>query len=264
MCRDRAGARRAACLGRARGEGRRGGSSTGLPRAFLGLGDGFPTEQLVTRSVTGRAIFLMGGAVLRLLRADASAKLHLVNTGTKVLEKVEARPGHPFPFRLMQEGVHHLAPLMTRQRLFASTADLLELLKRRYMPAAALTSDALRAAVLAADDGCVAIVHDPQGTGTMPADGPLPLVLAATRTPGLAPTLELSIKGSEAASLYNRTAPTPLDDAAIGPPSVAAEGAAAAGAATTGDVGAEAVAGVVAEAVAGAVAGATEAEATAE
>ena len=38
---------------------------------------------------------------MQLLRADASAKLKLVNTGTRLLEKSELR-GLSFPFRLTQ------------------------------------------------------------------------------------------------------------------------------------------------------------------
>ena len=193
------------------------------------------------RTLSGKAIFLIGSAVLRLLRADASAKLHLVNTGTRVLERSEPRPGVTFPFRLMQEGVAFVVPYMSRQRFFASTADILELLCRRSIHVAHFASEALKAALLAADAGCIAIVHDPKGLGVLADDQPLPLVLAAMRSPGDSPLIELVVKQAESTSLYNRMANLPVSL----PPAAApvSEPAAAAAAGTEAPVQAEGTAG---------------------
>ena len=54
--------------------------------------------------------------------------------------------------------------------------------------------------------GALAIVHDASATGALVAGAPLPLVLAATRSEGEAPRVELVVKHAEALSLYNRTA----------------------------------------------------------
>ena len=131
-------------------------------KAFFGVGSSFPSAQLVTRSVTGKAIFFIGTAVLKLLTADAASKFKLVNTGTKILEKAEPREGVPFPFRLCQEGAAWLAQHMggSKQRVFLSTIDLLLLLQRRSMAISAFRSESLKQALAAAHNALV-LVHDP-------------------------------------------------------------------------------------------------------
>lgn len=179
--------------------------------SFLGLNDSFPSSQLVTRSTTGKAIFFIGTSVLKLLSADAASKFKLVNTGTRVFEKIEAREDIPFPFRLCQEGAACLAQHMnsSRQRVFMPTVDLLGVLQRRSMPISHLKSETLRNALLAASPGAVVLVHDAEGIGQIPYGKPMPLVLAAMRSSGANPHVELVVKASEAMSLYNRTANRP-------------------------------------------------------
>ena len=174
--------------------------------SFFGLSEHFPSAQLVTRSIGGKAIFFIGSGVLKLLAADTQSKLKLVNTGTRVIEKVEAHPGIAWPFRLSQDGVHCLVQHMSRQRLFASTPDILDLLRRRTMPLSSFRNERFKEALLAAEPGAIAIVHDVHDTGDLVAGQPMPLVLAATRTPTDPPSLELAIKQAESLSLYNRTA----------------------------------------------------------
>ena len=99
-----------------------------------------------------------------------------------------------------------MVPHMRKQRLFASTADVLDLLRRRNMPLSAFRSAAFREAAQAATAGTVAIVHDEAETGAMVVGKALPLVLAATLTSGTAPHIELVVKQAEALSLYNRIA----------------------------------------------------------
>ena len=82
----------------------------------------------------------------------------------------------------MQEGVHCLVPYMTKQRLFLSTSDILDLLRRQVMPSSAFKSLAFRQQLLEAETGrTIAIVHDVHNTGELVMGEPLPLVLAATR-----------------------------------------------------------------------------------
>ena len=158
----------------------------------------------MSRSITGKALFLIGSAILQLLQADSSAKLHLVNTGTKVLERVEPREGVRFHFRLAQEGVAWLVPYMSRQRIFIGTADLEQLLRRRSMHVSHFSSPAVREALLGADAGALAIVHDPAGANQLVDGQPTPLVLAASRGVGDSPLIEIGVKQAESASLLNR------------------------------------------------------------
>ena len=179
---------------------------------FFGLGESLPPGQIVSRSITGKSLFFIGSAALRLLTADAAAKFKLVNTGTRVLEKVDARDGIAFPFRLCQEGAAWLVPHMTQsstQRIFASTADILQILQRRHLPVSNVRSATLREALLAARPGSIVLVHDVDGLNALPVGKPMPLVLAATRSSGESPMVELGVKAAEAISLYNRTANQP-------------------------------------------------------
>lgn len=57
--------------------------------------------------------------------------------------------------------------------------------------------------------GAVVLVHDAEGIGQIPYGKPMPLVLAAMRSSGANPHVELVVKASEAMSLYNRTANRP-------------------------------------------------------
>ena len=174
--------------------------------AFFGMHASFPTDQLVSRSIGGKSVFFIGSSVRRLLTADIHSKYKLVNTGTKVLEKVDT-PNGGWPFRLAQEGVHCLVEHMSpKQRLFLPTADLLDLLRRRTMPTSSFRSARFKAALTAAAPGAIAIVHDAHDTNELVAGTPLPLVLAAVRTTSNPPHVELVVKQAEALSLYNRTA----------------------------------------------------------
>ena len=106
--------------------------------------------------------------------------IKLVNSGTRLLERTE-HMGLPFPFRLAQEGVHCIAPLMSKQLLFAPRDDIEQLLTRHSLPIHALRNDALRAAAAACKPGCCAIVLDEHGANAfVPGARPL-LVLAAMR-----------------------------------------------------------------------------------
>lgn len=51
----------------------------------------------------GKQIFIVSQPVLEILKSDSSAKLKLVNTGTRLLERSDLR-GVRFPFRLTQVG----------------------------------------------------------------------------------------------------------------------------------------------------------------
>ena len=73
-------------------------------RTFYGFGPSFPTEQLVTRSITGKALYLLAAPVLRLLAADSACKLKLVTTGAKVLERLDTFRGGGTSFKLSQVG----------------------------------------------------------------------------------------------------------------------------------------------------------------
>ena len=55
----------------------------------------------MSRSVTGHSIVMVAAPILSLLRADATVKLQLVNTGVRVLERSEFKCD-TFGWRLAQ------------------------------------------------------------------------------------------------------------------------------------------------------------------
>ena len=119
-----------------------------------------------------------------------------------------AAPGAPFGFKLVQEGICQLVRHMSdRRRFYLPTKDMCEILRRRLIHVNALSDPATRAALIAAEPGTLALVHDPDQRGSLPPDGePLPLVLAASRSAGDSPLIEIAIKNAECSSLYSRFA----------------------------------------------------------
>ena len=66
------------------------------------------------------------------------------------------------------------------------------------------SSPAVREALLGADAGALAIVHDPAGANQLVDGQPTPLVLAASRGVSDSPLIEIGVKQAESASLLNR------------------------------------------------------------
>jgi len=193
----------------------------GEVRAFFGLSEAFDMSRLVSRSITGKQIFVLSKPVIALLRSDKHTKFKLVNTGTRILERSEIR-GLPFPFRLAQEGVHALVPHMGRQLLFAPPEDLKLLLLRHNVKISELPTEALRTAAAAAAPGALAIVLDEDGTGRLLPEKPPMLVLAGMRSLSNPGFLELNVKKAEASSMLRRMGhvepadPPPAGDGAEG------------------------------------------------
>lgn len=135
------------------------------------------------------------------------------------------------PFKLTAEGLHLLVPHMTRQLLFASTADLELLLEQRAggTPVDALPSARAREAARAARIGWVAIVHDPRGRGALVPGEPLPLMLTALRSNRQAAAVELQLKKAEVQGVRYRLEGARA--AAAGGESAGASGASGEGAA---------------------------------
>lgn len=141
--------------------------------------------------------------VLGILKADRQSKLKLVSTGTRIFERTEQR-GLRFPFRLSQEGVHCLLPYMSKQLLFARRDDFVPLLLRHSVGVNSLQSDVLREAVNACEPGCVVVVLDETGSGSLvPGERPM-LMVAAMRSVAQPGFIELNVKKAEAQSMLRK------------------------------------------------------------
>ena len=172
-------------------------------RHFFALAPSFDASQLVTRAPTGKLIVMVAHPVLRLLNSDASRKLRLINTGVRVLQKIDAHsPPRPANFKLAQEVVPALLPHMGAQRIFASESEVRLLLTRRNVRSDDFGRPAIKQAIARTAAGPAVVVFDARGSEAVDAAAPPPLAFAVTRTTG--GTLRLVVKKEEAASLLRR------------------------------------------------------------
>uniref|UniRef100_A0A7S4C5M2 SAM-dependent MTase RsmB/NOP-type domain-containing protein n=1 Tax=Chrysotila carterae TaxID=13221 RepID=A0A7S4C5M2_CHRCT len=174
-------------------------------RSFFGFKPEFDMRQLVTRACTGKSIVMLSDPVLKLLEADRSCKLKLVNTGVRVFERTDAeRTAVSMSFRIAQEGVPCLLPYMTKQLLFASATEVRHLLTHRVVPASGFESERLRQAIRDVSAGSCVVVLDPKGLGAdaIASGAAPPLALAAFRKSSL--DVELLVKKDETASILSR------------------------------------------------------------
>ncbi|CAI7989852.1 RNA cytosine C(5)-methyltransferase NSUN2 [Geodia barretti] len=100
-----------------------------LIQSYYGLGDAFPSSQLLTRSVAGkkRNVYLTSRLVKELLQRN---ELHVkfINVGVKVLARCDNRTAS-CPFRICQEGIESLVPFISANRLSLTLDDLLLVLR---------------------------------------------------------------------------------------------------------------------------------------
>lgn len=96
--------------------------------AAYGLDAAFPSKRLIVRSPTAKSLLLVSDEVLALLRADAATgRLRVVNTGVHVLERETAK-GAGCAYRLCQDGLPHILPHVSKQRVTCSKAAAVRLL----------------------------------------------------------------------------------------------------------------------------------------
>ena len=108
---------------------------------FFGLAAGFPSSRLVARSPTARSLLLVSDEVLALLRADVEGQLRVVNTGVRIFEREEAR-GTECAYRACQDGLNHLVPFQSSQRLECTAEAAAAVLRAKGQPG--LTADDLK------------------------------------------------------------------------------------------------------------------------
>ena len=96
--------------------------------AFYGLDGAFPGHRLVVRSPTARSLLLVADEVLALLSADTCGGLRCVNTGVRIFEREEAK-GCSCAYRVCQDGLPHILPHMSKQRVVCSVEAAAQLLR---------------------------------------------------------------------------------------------------------------------------------------
>lgn len=102
---------------------------------YFGLTEAFPYDRLVARSPTARSLLLLSKEIVALLRADGAGALKVVNTGVRLFEREEAK-GLASAYRVCQDGLHHLLPWLTRQRVQCSPGAATRVLAEKQLAAA--------------------------------------------------------------------------------------------------------------------------------
>ncbi|XP_018015306.1 RNA cytosine-C(5)-methyltransferase NSUN2 [Hyalella azteca] len=148
---------------------------------FFGLRTDIPEasyRNFMTRSREGkRRNLYFTNALVRDLITRNQDRMKIINTGVKVLVRVDNK-GTSCDFRLAQEGVQSLVPLLTKRRVVVTKEDLLTLLNdddNDTPPDLATMSAGCQRSVSDMETGSVLLEYagDPSAQGDSPAD-PLP------------------------------------------------------------------------------------------
>ncbi|KAK3277856.1 hypothetical protein CYMTET_14164 [Cymbomonas tetramitiformis] len=133
--------------------------------AFYGIAEeALPRELLYTRSAYVQTITLVPPAMQRALMVkDQTHRLKALHTGLTVFHRVHALKS-PCPFRPSYEGLHLIAPYVTKRLVHVPAVDFCKLCEGGYTDTAQLTEEA--ALVFRAMDPGGCIVELEHGTGT--------------------------------------------------------------------------------------------------
>ncbi|TPX76370.1 hypothetical protein CcCBS67573_g02368 [Chytriomyces confervae] len=141
---------------------------------FYGVKPEFPTDQFVVRSLNPvyKTLYLVSTAVKRLLSAENSSKLKIVNTGVKIMTRVrETATSYTFPYRVVAEGVSTISPYLTDKRVIVCAKEDIKLLLEKEYPMTADMSEMFQKSVaglatgsfivrFSPDDDCAGSLHE--------------------------------------------------------------------------------------------------------
>lgn len=112
-------------------------------KEFYGMTDDFRREHLFGRSALGRKVYFLNPAVSTIVSNPQNHKLKIVHTGLRCFEsrhelekgiaKWSEKEGSQvtagYMYRICQEGVYHVKPLMTKQILHCDRQQFIHILK---------------------------------------------------------------------------------------------------------------------------------------
>ncbi|CAH3020936.1 unnamed protein product [Porites evermanni] len=141
-----------------------------LIKAFYGIDERFPANQLLVRSFGGkkRNIYLVSKAVKDVMETiDDSHKV--VNTGMKVIARSEA-DNVACHFRLMQEGIEALLPYITKRKVAITQEDVIILLTQDRPFCSEFSSTTRDQLSSIEGQGCIVYLYEPTGPYSKPED----------------------------------------------------------------------------------------------
>ncbi|ORY43363.1 S-adenosyl-L-methionine-dependent methyltransferase [Rhizoclosmatium globosum] len=163
---------------------------------FYGLNDKFPTDQLVVRSANPifKTVYLVSAAVKKLLLAENSSKLKIVNTGVRIFTRTSQTGGqkNSFQYRVSSEGIATVAPFMSDKRIVvAEKHDVKVLLEKEY-PVLKEMSESFQARVADFETGSFVVKYTPENddAGSLHEELFLPTMRAAVSVSLLVPKEE--------------------------------------------------------------------------
>lgn len=141
-----------------------------LIKAFYGIDERFPADQLLVRSFGGkkRNIYLVSKAVKDVMEMiDDSHKV--VNTGMKVIARSEA-DNVACHFRLMQEGIEALLPYISKRKVAITQEDVIILLTQDRPFCSEFSSTTRDQLSSIEGQGCIVYLYEPTGPYSKPED----------------------------------------------------------------------------------------------
>jgi len=125
---------------------------------FFDLDESFPRGQLFSRSEQGGRIVMVSPAVSHLLVHDELREFKAINSGVRVFEKCNFMAGNRgCQFRLMQEGVHLMAPYVKRRKAELTVEDFGNLCAKKSVKIEEMASEETRKFLLDLSYGSVVL-----------------------------------------------------------------------------------------------------------
>ena len=160
-------------------------------KAFYGISDAFPADQLVTRSAQAkkRHIYFVSNLAKEVLSNNADDRLRVINVGVKVLTRSDARNA-PVDYRLCMDGIECLAPSMTTRVATMTSTDIPLIVGSTDGAKLSTLSTMINDSAASISNGCTVLSYTPpEGIASVPLaerpEGTLscPIRIIAWKTP---------------------------------------------------------------------------------
>jgi len=129
-------------------------------KVFYGLKEGFPTDQLMTRSDSAMKVALVSKSVKQIWNADDRKDLKIVNGGVRVFKHQPGKEPLGCEYRIAGEGTQHMLPWISKRRITISLADFAILLTQQDPLFSSFEGRAANT-MAATPQGCVLLEIDP-------------------------------------------------------------------------------------------------------
>eukprot|EP00124_Ichthyophonus_hoferi_P001634 Ihof_evm11s90 gene=Ihof_evmTU11s90 len=130
---------------------------------YYQLPENFPLDQLMVRTTDGkgRFLYLVSSSVRNVILGNQDIGLRIINTGVKIFGRSEAG-GVECDFRLQQEGIQSLGPMVSARTITALFDDVVMLLKHQDGVRFDQVSEELQKKMIELGAGSVVMHFDPK------------------------------------------------------------------------------------------------------